>query len=1208
MNKKFLFLVIYMTVTMISLSGLRSARAQLGCLSYAISSNPNIGTAGAPNYLVGIDANNCPITRPTSNYVAVRICNTCPTAVNAGSITFTGTNLAGVGLVATQTPTQIIGTLAPGECRDIYYHLEYSCNPTNNDEFFVMSFLMNDGNSTAPVSFNFTKRKLIDANAGGLVINHTVTSSNVLGGNTILDCVFEFGNLPNTNSVLSFHPLSDTLFNSQCFQLVGSQVIATSAPTCIPIGFNQMAYVPPGGNGIACDNASITVRYTFRSLCPNTSSSLVPMTYATSGGQIKKRVGLSSGLSISFQSGAGLPTISKTVNKQKAAPGDTLTYAIQICNPSPTDTTAIDQVVDFLPAGFVYAGIAAGSNVTASEFSSAPASGAQGTLTFSGGMSTAGTFRSIVIPPNGCRTLSIRAIVPSGYNNYGVRTNAAIYRIGSVGSDTAKAPTYIQKNVVQADVQQTTMNTPVSGSVATNDDCYPGTVFSLLGSPLHGQLVLNPNGSYTYTPHPNYVGEDSVQYVACLPANPNVCDTTTLYLTVTHPMNNLINEVIAQEDVATTLRGVPVQICILCNDSDPNGNTLSTPVLLNQPANGTAVLNPNGTVTYTPAPGFSGTDRFKYVICDNGTPVACDTADVIVEVLPIDNVGNQTIANDDAGITTVNTALNLNLAANDTDPQGHTVTFSILNSPLHGTATLSPSGQLTYTPGPDYVGPDYLVYTKCDNGTPVACDTATVYITVHEPHIRANVDFQSTLTGQPVSGSAAVNDIIPAGSQFSLIGTSANGGTFSLSPSGTYTFTPAPGFSGKDSIQYQVCTPAPGSVCDTAWIVITVLSNNYNAANSVIAVNDYGTTIWNTPLTTCVLCNDSDPNGHTLGLPTLLAQPAFGTAVVLPGGGIQFTPALNFSGTVEIPYVVCDNFVPQACDTAILYIEVLPIPVGTNVTFGQDDFAMGMTGTTINGNVLQNDSDPQGHTQTVTPQTVTVPNVGTLTLNSNGTYSFVPAGGFTGPVQFPYTVCDNGTPQACSQATLYLLVTPFQFPLPVQLNNFEVKPETCGATLTWSAQGGVDFSHFEVERLLEANYYATVENIEAKPHAGTQYYSYTDGNLPRGIASYRLKMVDHDGRSQYTATKSIFVDCQSISLYPNPSSGDAVLSINAATDTWFKVQLYDATGRSLYTTELSVNGHRLVQLPVAALSAGVYYVVVSDEMQSTQLTLHKINP
>ena len=62
--------------------------------------------------------------------------------------------------------------------------------------------------------------------------------------------------------------------------------------------------------------------------------------------------------------------------------------------------------------------------------------------------------------------------------------------------------------------------------------------------------------------------------------------------------------------------------------------------------------------------------------------------------------------------------------------------------------------------------------------------------------------------------------------------------------------------------------------------------------------------------------------------------------------------------------------------------------------------------------------------QTVTAQTTTVPGKGTLVLAADGSYTFTPVAGFTGPVNFVYITCDNGVPQACASATLYVLVSP----------------------------------------------------------------------------------------------------------------------------------------------------------------------------------------
>ena len=151
--------------------------------------------------------------------------------------------------------------------------------------------------------------------------------------------------------------------------------------------------------------------------------------------------------------------------------------------------------------------------------------------------------------------------------------------------------------------------------------------------------------------------------------------------------------------------------------------------------------------------------------------------------------------------------------------------------------------------------------------------------------------------------------------------------------------------------------------------------------------------------------------------------PANGTVSVnTTTGAITYTPNSGFIGTDTYKYVVCDSL--NRCDTATQQITILP-PTSPNLTQATDDYNTITQGGTATGNVLLNDQDPQKNTQSVTPKVDTIPGVGILTLGANGNYTFVPVPGFNGPVNVPYEVCDNGTPVACAQATLYILVNPF---------------------------------------------------------------------------------------------------------------------------------------------------------------------------------------
>ncbi|WP_151895380.1 Ig-like domain-containing protein, partial [Patiriisocius marinistellae] len=156
-----------------------------------------------------------------------------------------------------------------------------------------------------------------------------------------------------------------------------------------------------------------------------------------------------------------------------------------------------------------------------------------------------------------------------------------------------------------------------------------------------------------------------------------------------------------------------------------------TPGSVTDPANGTAVLNADGTVTYIPDAGFTGEDTFTYEICDNGSPALCDSATVTVTVNPANDI-NETVANDDAYNTTSDSPINANVLDNDTDPENDTQIVNVIPvvGTNNGTLMLNTDGTFVYTPNPGFVGTDSFVYSVCDDGTPQACDEATVYITV----------------------------------------------------------------------------------------------------------------------------------------------------------------------------------------------------------------------------------------------------------------------------------------------------------------------------------------------------------------------------------------------------------------------------------------------------------------------------------------------
>ena len=292
-----------------------------------------------------------------------------------------------------------------------------------------------------------------------------------------------------------------------------------------------------------------------------------------------------------------------------------------------------------------------------------------------------------------------------------------------------------------------------------------------------------------------------------------------------------------------------------------------------------------------------------------------------------------------------------------------------------------------------------------------------------------NPDLNTTFVNVAVPGSVSTNDNVPAGTTYGttpvLVSSPAgSAATLTMNSNGTYSFTA--NTAGVYTYDVQVCVPGQTAPCPATKLVITVLDANSNS-NAPVANADVATTNLNTAVTLRTLANDAAGNATTSLVPssvTVTVAPKNGTTSVnTTTGDITYTPNAGFSGRDTLTYQVCDNQTPAKCATAVQIITVNP--AGTpNTTTAADDYKITSINTAATGNVKTNDSDAEGNMQTVTAQTTTIAGKGTLVLAADGSYTFTPVTGFTGPVDFPYTTCDNGVPQACASATLHILVKP----------------------------------------------------------------------------------------------------------------------------------------------------------------------------------------
>jgi large repetitive protein len=547
------------------------------------------------------------------------------------------------------------------------------------------------------------------------------------------------------------------------------------------------------------------------------------------------------------------------------------------------------------------------------------------------------------------------------------------------------------------DVASTNEDAPVTIAVLANDtdpDADPLTVTTAAAA--NGTVVINANGTITYTPNANFNGTDTITYT--------ISDGNggTSQATVTVTVAPVNDPPVAKPDTATTNEDMAVTVAVLANDTDLDGDPLT--VTAATASNGTVVINPDGTVTYTPNANFNGTDTINYTISDGQGGFATSTVTIVVAP-----VNDAPVAVNDVATTNEDAPLKISPLLNDTDVDGDPLTITAASSP-NGKVTVNPDGTITYVPNPNFNGTDVITYTISDGkgGTSTATITVTV-APVNDPPVAVN-DAAATNEDTPVTIAVLSNDTDLDGDPLSVVAATAANGTVVINPDGTVTYTPKANFFGVDTITYTISDGKGGS--STATVTVTVASVN----DVPVAANDTATTPEDAAVTIPVLANDTDADGDPLVV-TAASAPN-GTVVINPDGTVTYKPNANFNGTDTITYTISDG--KGGTSTATVTVTVTPVndpPVAVN------DVAATNEDTPLVISPLANDSDLDGN-----PLTITAANAsnGTVVINANGTITYTPNANFNGTDVITYTISDGAG--GFSTATITVSVAPVNDP------------------------------------------------------------------------------------------------------------------------------------------------------------------------------------
>jgi large repetitive protein len=555
-----------------------------------------------------------------------------------------------------------------------------------------------------------------------------------------------------TTGVISGTPTNSGTFN---VSITATNVTGASTPRAVTINIAlPLPVITSGATINAGSGAAINYTITATNLATSFNATNLPagLSVNTTTGDITGSVTVPStqtfNATISATNATGTSNAPLTINISLAAPVVTsgATASGNVGSPFSYQITASDAPTSFAVSGALPAGVTL--NTTTGLISGTP--------------TAAGNFNITVTASNASGTSAPRAVaisivllppaITSAATASGTAGSAFSYQIAASGSPTSFSATGLPPGV--------TVNTAT------------------------GAISGTPTAAGTFT--------------ATVGAT-NASGTGTRVVTIT--ISNFPVPT-AGGISATTAFNTPVTI----NIGASIGGNFTGAALASQPANGTATIN-GLVVTYTPNPGFFGTDTFTYTATGPGGTTSPATISVAVATPPAPTAASLTLT------TAANTVGTVDLSKGAT---GVFTSVALATQPTNGTATLS-GNIVSYTPNRNFFGTDSFTYTVTGPGGTTAPATVTITVNALPPlagplnfilplNTPTTLDLAPFITGSAISGINVVTN--PAHGTVTVNGTRV-------------TFTPAKDYFGADSFTYTAFGIAGASPAATVRVTIT---------------------------------------------------------------------------------------------------------------------------------------------------------------------------------------------------------------------------------------------------------------------------------------------------------------------------------------------------------------------------------------------------
>ncbi|HEY1026992.1 MAG TPA: retention module-containing protein, partial [Pseudomonas sp.] len=589
---------------------------------------------------------------------------------------------------------------------------------------------------------------------------------------------------------------------------------------------------------------------------------------------------------------------------------------------------------------------------------------------------------------------------------------------------------------------QTAEDTPISGAFTIRDANGDLVTLTVTRAPGNGTLILNANGTWTYTPAQDYNGNDSFEVTATDGRGASTPLTVNLDVT---PVNDApvasgtYDATVDDSAAADTFADIKGQLT--ATDVDDTVLTWSGSA---KGAYGELTVNPDGSYTYVvDANAVNGlqdgekvSDSFVVTVRDPS-----GASDTRVITINFNGANDTPIATASSADVDEDQSVSGTLQASDAD-NGAVLGYALTGSTPAGFTLNAQTGAWTLDAGNaayQYLAAGQILtlsvpYEVTDQFGAKTSSTLTINVTgVNDAAILGSADVQLTETDAPLSttGTLSISDVDSPETFVAQTNVAGTYGTFSIDATGNWTFVAHSAFD-ELNVGSAYSESFKVSSADGTESSVTITINGTNDA-AVLSSANVQLTETNAPLTANGSLTISDVDSPATFVAQTNVAGTYGTFSIDATGNWTFVAHSAFN-ELNVGSAYSESFDVFAADGTKSSVTVTingsndrPVGVADRITLDED--------TTATGNVLSNDTDVDNSSLSVTRFSLTnLPfvsanagetldlGIGRLTIQANGDFTFVPAKDYNGPVpSVTYTLSDGSL---TSTAVLRFDITP----------------------------------------------------------------------------------------------------------------------------------------------------------------------------------------